>query len=566
MSNSRHVIFVVGMHRSGTSAVAGALGLVGAGMPATLIPPAEDNPKGFFESRKVVNLNDRILNAVNASWDRIPFFMKGESQEPARLSEWVNDTFHAEIDRVLQAEFGEVSGPVILKDPRLCLLLPAWEAGIERLGWTFSHVFVVRDPQEVAASLARRNGMPTARAKQLWTRYNADALSCLPEGTPIIRFEAFRHDPAGTLVNAGLAEAEALPDSLRDFVDPVSPASDCESFVRRPARIPLIERIVNSCIGQGSSIASFTEREPRVGQLNRFLLATAENNGDIFRLGQARKSQPIAISGTRKVIFHCHLFKNAGTSVDHVLKSAFGEAWNEQEFPGGTANESNADFVLSHIVANTRFTVFSSHTGNWFLDFNLGPRLQVFPIIFLRHPILRIESAYKFERQQTDVTAGSQLAKEVDLAEYIRTRLDRTADYALTNFQARRLAFFASRDVADIETSAFSAMERLPFIGLVEDFGGSMQRMEAYLKPHFPNFEGFVTQKNVTSDGQSSVDEKLGRIRDQIGDELMERLVAANRIDIELYQQLAASVLAPAIETNHDEPAEEAEPVTNLVD
>ena len=546
MSDPRHVLFVVGMHRSGTSAVAGALSMMGGGLPATLIPPAEDNPKGFFESRKVVNLNDRILSAVNASWDRIPFFLDGESPDPADLSKWVNETFHAEIDRVLRAEFEGVAGSVIVKDPRLCLLLPAWEASVERLGWTMSHVLVVRDAQDVAASLAKRNAMPTAHAKRLWTKYNTAALAKLPEGTPIIRFEDFREDPANTLVRCGITEAGAASDTLSEFVDTRAPTQDCESFVRRPAQIPLMERMVKNCIGQGATITSFSDREPKVSQLHRSLRAAGESSGDTFRLGPPRKSQPIAIGGTRKVIFHCHLFKNAGTSVDHVLKSAFGEAWNEQEFPGGTGNESNADFVLSHIVANTRFTVFSSHTGNWFLDFNLGPRLKVFPIIFLRHPILRIESAYKFERQQTDVTAGSQLAKEVDLAAYIRTRLDRTADYALTNFQARRLAFFVSRDVADIETSAFSAMERLPFIGLVEDFQGSMQRLEDYLKPHFPSFEGFVTKKNVTSDGETSVDAKLARIREQIGDELMDRLIAANRIDIGFYERLAASVRIPA--------------------
>ena len=45
----RRAIIVLGMHRSGTSALAGVLGLLGARLPARQLPANFANPKGYFE-------------------------------------------------------------------------------------------------------------------------------------------------------------------------------------------------------------------------------------------------------------------------------------------------------------------------------------------------------------------------------------------------------------------------------------------------------------------------------------------------------------------------------------
>ena len=61
-------LIVLGMHRSGTSSVAGALALAGAAAPKHLMPAAADNPKGFWESSAVADFNDRILNREGSNW------------------------------------------------------------------------------------------------------------------------------------------------------------------------------------------------------------------------------------------------------------------------------------------------------------------------------------------------------------------------------------------------------------------------------------------------------------------------------------------------------------------
>jgi len=40
-------LLILGMHRSGTSSLAGAMVRLGGAAPLNLLPPADDNPKGF---------------------------------------------------------------------------------------------------------------------------------------------------------------------------------------------------------------------------------------------------------------------------------------------------------------------------------------------------------------------------------------------------------------------------------------------------------------------------------------------------------------------------------------
>lgn len=59
---------VLGMHRSGTSSVAGALSHLGAAPPASLMPPKADNPSGFWESERISDFNEEILNSIGTTW------------------------------------------------------------------------------------------------------------------------------------------------------------------------------------------------------------------------------------------------------------------------------------------------------------------------------------------------------------------------------------------------------------------------------------------------------------------------------------------------------------------
>src|SRR6185437_1347384 len=137
------------------------------------------------------------------------------------------------------------------------------------------------------------------------------------------------------------------------------------------------------------------------------------------------------------LVFHYHLFKNAGTSVDEMLKINFGDKWEQGEFRHPAGKHSDTDEVAAFLRLRPHLRAFSSHTALLPLP-EIG-RL-VFPIFFIRHPIDRINSAYSFERRQIADTHGARLAKEQDFPGYVRRLLESPGNGQARNFQTSRLA------------------------------------------------------------------------------------------------------------------------------
>ncbi len=156
------------MHRSGTSALTRCLNLLGATLPGNLIPPQADNPTGFWESTDVQKLNDELLEALSTRWD---------DDDPIRWNAIDNDQRDAWIERIrdLVDPLCKADAPLVLKDPRLCRLLPLWQTAFEQLCIDARYVIPFRDPREVSASLAHRNGLPDQHGQRLWLRYVLDA-------------------------------------------------------------------------------------------------------------------------------------------------------------------------------------------------------------------------------------------------------------------------------------------------------------------------------------------------------------------------------------------------------
>lgn len=161
----RRVILVLGMHRSGTSLLAGLLYLSGINMGRKLLPPAFDNPKGFFESEALYLFNEReLLPQLHSTWDSLlPLEREQFAGIPVELRE-----------RALQILREDFEGKEVfgLKDPRLTILLPFWEEVLREMGVKIGVVFVYRNPLEVAYSLHFRDNFPLDKGLLLWAKYN----------------------------------------------------------------------------------------------------------------------------------------------------------------------------------------------------------------------------------------------------------------------------------------------------------------------------------------------------------------------------------------------------------
>lgn len=159
-------LIVLGMHRSGTSSVAGALALAGAAAPKRLMPAADDNPRGFWESSAVADFNDRLLAQQGSNWSDWRAIAARPILADARARVEAADLLHD--------EFGEAPA-IVLKDPRICRLFPFWRQALAEAGYAAVVISPLRAPSEVAASLVSRNGLGRSHALRLWMRHVLDA-------------------------------------------------------------------------------------------------------------------------------------------------------------------------------------------------------------------------------------------------------------------------------------------------------------------------------------------------------------------------------------------------------
>lgn len=164
----RQALVVLGMHRSGTSSLAGVLCLLGAQAPKTLMPGHEDNPKGYWESLPVVQANDALLRAAGSSWtDWRPINPRWSRSAVAKAAA-------ERLPALVREEFGDAP-LILLKDPRICRLFPLWQGALDQAGYQTHVVVPLRSPMEVAASLGRRDGFSEARALLIWLRHVLEA-------------------------------------------------------------------------------------------------------------------------------------------------------------------------------------------------------------------------------------------------------------------------------------------------------------------------------------------------------------------------------------------------------
>lgn len=234
----------------------------------------------------------------------------------------------------------------------------------------------------------------------------------------------------------------------------------------------------------------------------------------------------------RKVILHYHLFKNAGTSLDAVLKANFPGRWVTGEFTAARHDANTAE-VARWIEREDTAVAFSSHTA--LLPPPQLSGVECFPIVFVRHPIDRIASAYAFERAQEGATFGSTLARNTSLAGYIEVRLARPLDRQCRNFQVGRLAQMLRGAERDEAARALRTLDGPLFVGLVERFDASVERLAGWLSPHFPGFGAVPVAQNVARDRTVPLEQRLERIRAEIGADRYALLMEANAADIAVF-------------------------------
>lgn len=167
-SVDRTCILVLGMHRSGTSALSGLLTKLGCKAPVHEMPSSKGNPKGFFESTDIRDFNDELFESAGSSWDDFSHFPEAWLKSPSA------EEFLDRAVALLQQEFGDAR-LFVLKDPRICRLVPFWSRALERFGSEVRPILTVRNPLEVSHSLTAKKGFAEPLSQVIWLRYALDA-------------------------------------------------------------------------------------------------------------------------------------------------------------------------------------------------------------------------------------------------------------------------------------------------------------------------------------------------------------------------------------------------------
>ena len=79
-------ILILGMHRSGTSALTGMLSLLDFHLGSELMEESIANVKGYFESNSLCRINDKLLYQMDSTWDDV--FLDEEKISNVKIKEW----------------------------------------------------------------------------------------------------------------------------------------------------------------------------------------------------------------------------------------------------------------------------------------------------------------------------------------------------------------------------------------------------------------------------------------------------------------------------------------------
>lgn len=252
----------------------------------------------------------------------------------------------------------------------------------------------------------------------------------------------------------------------------------------------------------------------------------------------------------RNVIVHVHIFKNAGSSFDSTLLANFKA--NFVDHREDHLIKKDKDFLENYLKENDNIKAFSSHSVyHKPKDFD---DVRLHSVYFLRHPIERIRSVYSFEKKQpTEDSSGAKMAKELDFKEYVAWRMQDDAPATIRNLQTIFIAGDGQQGHANkIFELALENLNASPLLGIVDRYDESMIVFEEHLRQFFPKIDLSYIRRNVTdTDIQASIEEKVKKIFQQLGEPLQELVRQKNEFDLELYKR-ANSLLDEKIDRIHN--------------
>lgn len=254
-TSDRRALLILGMHRSGTSAVTRVVNMLGADIGHDLIPAAHDNPTGFWEHAGVVRINEELLQDLGRTWYDMREMPTGWMESEAGLKALER------ADHLVRRDFAN-SRLCAVKDPRMCLTAGIWVKAFRDAGFEVHCLFVIRDPREVVDSLHQRNNWPRAPLYLMWVQYlleaeagTRDCRRAMVVYEQILTDWRERMERIGNALHlAWPAELDSVAGDVGQFLDPAMrhhKSMPPEEPVEHDEMVvpTLAEKLYNECMG-----------------------------------------------------------------------------------------------------------------------------------------------------------------------------------------------------------------------------------------------------------------------------------------------------------------------------
>ena len=260
--SKKTLVVVLGMHRSGTSAITRGLRMLQVEMGESLIPGEEGrNAKGYWEDIEINAFNGRLLARLDTSWYGLRHLDKDLFSE-AGLDD-LRDEAKALLEQKTQniLVFG-------FKDPRTCILLPFWQPIFSELGLDDRYLITLRNPLDVANSLAKRDAFPQQHSFLMWAKHIIGALEfSRGKMRVLVSYDAFLESTKAELKRiAAVLDLKLIPgesDALREYSETFLTRDLCHSKSS--------QRAVESC----------QKAPPFIGLANQLLQRVADGTIDL---------------------------------------------------------------------------------------------------------------------------------------------------------------------------------------------------------------------------------------------------------------------------------------------
>lgn len=211
-TKNKKLFVVLGMHRSGTSAITRGLKVVGVELGDRMIPNADDNTTGFWEDIDINALNIEMLNVIGSDWHRL-----------ATITSIDMDVLHSKgyFSRAVELLRQKANSATIFgfKDPRITQLLPFWKTVFDYCQFDMNYVLSLRHPLSVAKSLSKRNSFDADKGYLMWQWHIIRSLSdTVGEKRILVDYDCLIQSPDRELDRiAKLFDLEVDPTELQNY-------------------------------------------------------------------------------------------------------------------------------------------------------------------------------------------------------------------------------------------------------------------------------------------------------------------------------------------------------------